>query len=258
MRRDFAKEKQFVKYLAASLRIGKDGNRGSIVTFSYNAQLTVTLSDSAASPSSDFSALVDKVPFMGYTTRIDRALTVVMNEMFKKANGARDGVPRVLFVLTDGTQTKDRGAVDPASIASELRKKLGVRLFVIGMGTGVNPTQLSLIAGGPSSVFLAKTLNQLQSADFIGKISSSVCPHGTYCYAHCLSHIAVVLPCNGLTVIALVHARLLRSCLFIHCPHICVLLFVCAFVCLCACLFVHLFVCAFDCLCVCSLIVLVG
>ena len=278
MRRDFAKEKQFVKYLAASLGIGKDGNRGSIVTFSYNAQLTVTLSDSAASPSPDFSALVDKVPFMGYTTRIDRALTLVMNEMFKKANGARDGVPRVLFVLTDGTQTKDRDAVDPASIASELRRKLGVRLFVIGMGTRVNPAELSLIAGGPSSVFLAKTLNQLQSADFIGKISSSVCLHGTHCYAYCLSHIAVVLPCNGLTIIALVHLRLLRSCLFIHCPHLCVLLFVyvlmclcvflfvclfvCLFLCLCVCLFLCLCVCLFVCLyvhlCVCSLVVLVG
>ena len=181
LRRDFAKEKQFVKYLATSLGIGKDGNRGSIVTFSYNAQLTVTLSDSAAASSPDFSALVDKVPFMGYTTRIDRALRLVMNEMFKKANGARDGVPRILFVLTDGTQTKDRDAIDPASIASELRKKLGIRLFVIGMGTRVNPAELSLIAGEPSSVFLAKTLNQLQSADFIGKISSSVCLQGTYC-----------------------------------------------------------------------------
>ena len=178
LRRDFAKEKQFVKYLATSLGIGKDGNRGSIVTFSYNAQLTVTLSDSAAASSPDFSALVDKVPFMGYTTRIDRALRLVMNEMFKKANGARDGVPRILFVLTDGTQTKDRDAIDPASIASELRKKLGIRLFVIGIGTKVDQAELSHIAGNATSVYSAKHVNELLSGSLIRRLVGASCSYG--------------------------------------------------------------------------------
>ena len=186
MRRDFSKEKQFVKDLAGTLGIGKEGgNRAGIVTFSYYAELTAKLSDSvpSSSPSSgggDFNALVDKVPFMGYTTRIDRALKLVSKEMFEESNGARAGVPKILFVLTDGTQTKDRDAVDPASIASELREKLGVHVFVIGIGRKVDPGELSRIAGERSRLFLAKDINQLKSTDLIGDISSSSCRQGTW------------------------------------------------------------------------------
>ena len=191
MRRDFSKEKQFVKDLAGTLGIGKGGgNRAGIVTFSYNAELTAKLSDSVSSSSSSsaagaalssggFNALVDKVPFMGYTTRIDKALKLVRKELFEESNGARAGVPKILFVLTDGTQTKDSDAVDPASIASELREKLGVHLFVIGIGMKVNPGELSRIAGERSRLFLAKDISQLKSTDLIGDISSSACRQGT-------------------------------------------------------------------------------
>ena len=180
MRRDFSKEKQFVKNLAATLGIDKGGNRAGIVTFSYNAELTVKLSDSAATAPGDFNSLVDKVPFMGYTTRIDKALRLVSKEMFEKSNGARVGVPKILFVLTDGTQTKDSDAIDPALIASELRDKMGVHLFVIGMGRRVNPGELSQIAGDRSRLFLAKDMDQLRSAEFIQDVVSNTCPLGSY------------------------------------------------------------------------------
>ena len=205
MRRDFSKEKQFVKDLAGTLGIGKGGgNRAGIVTFSYNAELTAKLSDSVSSSSSSssssagaalssggFNALVDKVPFMGYTTRIDKALKLVRKELFEESNGARAGVPKILFVLTDGTQTKDSDAVDPASIASELREKLGVHLFVIGIGMKVNPGELSRIAGERSRLFLAKDMNQLKSAEFISNISSLSCPLGMS--LHCFNLLVISL-----------------------------------------------------------------
>ena len=53
-----------------------------------------------------FGEAVDKIPLMGSTTRIDRALRMTQNEMFSSANGGRDGVPKILILLTDGTQTQ--------------------------------------------------------------------------------------------------------------------------------------------------------
>ena len=53
-----------------------------------------------------FDEAVDKIPLMGSTTRIDRALRMTQNEMFTTANGGRAGVPNILILLTDGTQTQ--------------------------------------------------------------------------------------------------------------------------------------------------------
>ena len=194
LRRDFGKEKQFVKALADVIGIAPDGNRAGIVTFSYFAELTGKLSDSVAPDG--FEAMVDKIPFMGYTTRIDRALKLVGKEMFKTSNGARAGVPKILFVLTDGTQTKDSDAVDPALIASELREKLGIRLIVIGIGRRVSPGELSRIAGSSSNLFMAKDFKQLKSADFITDVSSLFCRQGTYLHVYTLHYVLLSSDCT--------------------------------------------------------------
>ena len=179
LRRSFGKEKDFVKTLAEGFGISRDGSRAGIVTFSYNAVLTAKMSDHQ--DMKDFRASVDKIPYMGYTTRIDKALKVARDELFVKSNGARAGVPKILFILTDGSQTKDQDAVNPAGIAAEMREKLGVVIFVIGIGRNVVPIELNEIAGGiPSRMFLAKDFNELLSSVFVAGISKAYCQKGSY------------------------------------------------------------------------------
>ena len=179
LRRSFGKEKDFVKILADGFGISRDGSRAGIVTFSYNAVLTAKMSDHQNMK--DFRASVDKIPYMGYTTRIDKALKVARDELFVKSNGARAGVPKILFILTDGSQTKDKDAVNPAGIAAEMREKLGVVIFVIGIGRNVVPLELNEIAGGiPSRMFLAKDFNELLSSVFVAGISKAYCQKGSY------------------------------------------------------------------------------
>lgn len=179
LRRSFGKEKDFVKILADGFGISVDGSRAGIVTFSYDAVLTAKMSDHK--DMKDFRSSVDRIPYMGYTTRIDKALKVARDELFVKSNGARAGVPKILFILTDGSQTKDKDAVNPASIAAELREKLGVVTFVIGIGRNVVPGELNEIAGGiPSRMFLAKDFNELLSSVFVAEISKAYCQKGSY------------------------------------------------------------------------------
>lgn len=183
LRRSFGKEKDFVKILADGFGISSgDGSRAGIVTFSYNAVLTAKLSDHK--DIKDFRASVDKIPYMGYTTRIDKALKVARDELFVTSNGARAGVPKILFILTDGSQTKDKDAVNPAGLAAELREKLGVVTFVIGIGRNVVPGELKEIAGGiPSRMFLAKDFNELLSSVFVAGISNAYCQKGTVMFS---------------------------------------------------------------------------
>ena len=55
-----------------------------------------------------FTDAVNKIPHMGYTTRIDLALKLAKAELFERANGGRDDVPKVLIVITDGSQVLHR------------------------------------------------------------------------------------------------------------------------------------------------------
>ena len=46
---------------------------------------------------------------------------MAQKKLFTSENGGREDVPDVLILLTDGTQSKRRGAEDPALIAKEIR-----------------------------------------------------------------------------------------------------------------------------------------
>ena len=72
---------------------------------------------------------------MGYTTRIDRALRQAQKEFFTAANGGRKNIPKIIILLTDGTQSEDDDAEDPAKIAKELRGA-GMSTIVVGIGSG--------------------------------------------------------------------------------------------------------------------------
>lgn len=111
---------------------------------------------------------------MGAQTRIDLALKMAKTEMFKKENGARAGLPRVLVLLTDGAQTGD-GATDPAIPAQELRDA-GVYLVVIGIGAGVSPDELKKIAGKDGKYFTPTSFDELITDKFIQSISQTTCP----------------------------------------------------------------------------------
>jgi len=175
LKNDYDKEKDFLKALAATFGVSDDGARAGVVTFSYYTEHSIKLNDHTKL--STFNDAVDKIALMGSTTRIDKALRQVQKDMFTIANGARPGVNKVLILLTDGTQTKDAGAEDPADVAKELRDK-GVRVISIGIGKGVNPTELARIAGDQSNVFSAPSFDELVSADFLDKVNQAGCEEG--------------------------------------------------------------------------------
>uniref|UniRef100_A0A7M5WVJ2 VWFA domain-containing protein n=1 Tax=Clytia hemisphaerica TaxID=252671 RepID=A0A7M5WVJ2_9CNID len=119
LRNDYDKEKNFLKALAATFGVSEDGARAGVVTFSYDTEHSIKLNDHYDLFS--FSDAVDKIPLMGHTTRIDKALRLTQSQMFSIANGGRPGVSKIVIVLTDGSQTQDVGAEDPGNVAEELR-----------------------------------------------------------------------------------------------------------------------------------------
>ena len=183
LRNDYDKEKDFLKALAASFGVSDDGARAGVVTFSYNSEHSIKLNDHSSF--SSFNDAVDKIPLMGSTTRIDKALRLSQKELFTLPNGGRPGIPKILILLTDGSQTQDADAEDPSIIANEIRSK-GIKLLVIGIGAGVDQAELLKLGGNEKdNVFTASTFEDLIAAPFIDAVTNSSCNAGAVIYLLC-------------------------------------------------------------------------
>ena len=190
LRKDYGREKSFLKALAVSFGVSDANARAGVVTFSHDAEHSIKLNDHTSLTS--FNEAVDKIALMGSTTRIDKALRTTQKEMFTVRNGARPGVNKVLVVLTDGSQTQDVGAEDPGLVADELRKE-GIRVFVVGIGKAVNSTELAHIAGDKSNLFTASSFDDLVSRRFLKNVNSAGCAAGEFAFPilNCLISVLV-------------------------------------------------------------------
>ena len=171
--REYSKEKEFVKSVADSLHLSPDrGSQVAVVLFSSYSQLSIKFTDHTNA--SDFKRAVDALPLMKSTTRIDRALTTAYNEMFNEKNGMRVKVPKVLILLTDGEQTKGADAIPPEQVVQKFHDA-GIKVIVIGIGTGVNSVELGKMVKSRENLYLAKNFDQLKSGQFVDNIIGSTC-----------------------------------------------------------------------------------
>lgn len=175
LRNDYTKEKDFLKALAATFGISDTGTKAGVVTFSYNSEHSIKLKDHG--DTSSFNNAVDQIPLMGSTTRIDKAFRLSQKELFAIGNGARPGIPKLLILLTDGSQTPDSDAEDPSAIAQEIRNS-GVKMLVIGIGQGINKTELANIGGDVANVYSADSFDELIGNDFVDKVVTGSCSLG--------------------------------------------------------------------------------
>ena len=172
----YQEEKEFLKKLAEYLGVGTNRGRGSVITFSLRTDFSIKLND--YNNLTLFNEAVDNIPHMHSWTRIDRALRAAQSDMFTPSAGSREGVPKILVLLTDGEQTTHKGAYeDPSMIAKEIREQ-GINMLVVGMGTGINFAELESIAGTSDLVFTADTFEELISVPFVRRVASSSCDVG--------------------------------------------------------------------------------
>ena len=94
-------------------------------------------------------------------------MTIVRDELFSQQGGARKGVPKILFVLTDGKSTRS-----PLAIAKELRDS-GITIISIGITDSCDVTELQQISDGRA--YMAKNWSMLLDATFIESLTKKVC-----------------------------------------------------------------------------------
>nr|XP_047124295.1 cartilage matrix protein-like [Hydra vulgaris] len=172
LRKYYQNEKDFLKSVISVFGVSFNGTRAAVITFSYHAQLSIKLNK--YSNLNSFKKAVDNIVLMGSTTRIDKALRLAQKEVFELENGARPGVAKILFLLTDGSQTKERGSENPVVIANKLRST-GVTIIAIGITNAVIVSELSDIAEEKENAYVADSFAKLKDISFLRVIKNKLC-----------------------------------------------------------------------------------
>ncbi|XP_074063289.1 integrin alpha-D-like [Macrotis lagotis] len=125
-RNDFRKMENFVK--AVMSQFEKPTTQFSLMQFSTTFKTHFTFDKFRMSPSPE--KLVDGIKQIGGVTKTATGIRKVINELFQKANGARNDATKILIVITDGKKYEDpleyRDVIPEAERAGIIRYAIGV------------------------------------------------------------------------------------------------------------------------------------
>lgn len=153
---NFETQLQFVSNFSSRFFIGPDAVQIGLATFSSNPQNQFWLN--TYSNLSDVLNALQNVPYTQGGTNTAEALSFAKNSSFTKAHGARDGIPKVLIVLTDG---QSQSPPDTAIQAGNLHKT-DIKVISIGIGSSVNKDELVTIATDPGHAFTVANFSALK------------------------------------------------------------------------------------------------
>ena len=154
------------------LNITVNGNegRGSVLTFSNDANLEVTFSDNRTQEA--FEEAVNNLTFTQEGTDILRALDVALEDMFNTKNGMRPrNAKQVAVLITDGKDTKTTDNNKYVEMVAKFNKR-DIMMIVIGIGNNISKDQLQILA--PNGYFQIENFNNLTDK-FAGQVVKDVC-----------------------------------------------------------------------------------
>uniref|UniRef100_A0A3Q0R0B0 Collagen alpha-1(XII) chain n=1 Tax=Amphilophus citrinellus TaxID=61819 RepID=A0A3Q0R0B0_AMPCI len=138
---NFAKVRAFLEVLVNSFDIGPNKVQISLVQYSRDPY-----TEFALNTHHDINAVVKAVrtfPYRGGSTNTGKAMTYVREKIFVPARGARQNVPRVMVLITDGKSS------DSFKDAATKLRNIDVEIFAVGVKDAVR-TELEAIANAPA------------------------------------------------------------------------------------------------------------
>lgn len=131
-----------------------------------NVQIAVVVFSSMVYPSFDLNTYSDSasltkaiadVEYNAGSTRTDKGLAYAFEHSFTTAAGARQGIKKILMVFTDGKSNL------PELTAKQAERIHGadIAVFAIGIGRGIDHTELDTLASRPENVHNIKSFDTL-------------------------------------------------------------------------------------------------
>ncbi|XP_078578130.1 uncharacterized protein LOC144863042 [Branchiostoma floridae x Branchiostoma japonicum] len=167
----FEDAKTFIQSVVNYFTLGENDTRVGVVTYSnVDAQVTrVKLNENYTRV--ELLTEIRNIPYDRGHTFTGLGLDHVRNNSFLEVNGGRNDTPDVLVVLTDDDSEDD--VTRPA----QLLRQMGIKVFVVGVGTESDISQptLEAIAGTPDRVFRLTDHDNLVDAIHPIHIRQAIC-----------------------------------------------------------------------------------
>ena len=153
---NFATQLEFVGNFSSRFFIGHNAVQIGLTTFADHPQNQFWLN--TYSNLTDIINALQNVPFSQGGTNTAEALSFAKNNSFTKAHGSRDGVPKVLVVLTDG---QSQSPIETQLQAHKIHQT-DIKVISIGIGSSVVKDELNTIATDRGHVFTVANFNALK------------------------------------------------------------------------------------------------
>ena len=147
----------FAKSVAGAFHIARDRTQVAVIKFSD--VLNVVFYLNTYSNRETLLNAIGNIDIDGGETNIAAALRTGRS-MFRTSNGARNGVPKILIMLTDGTANVEE---DETEKETNKTKADGIVIFTVGVGNDVDNDELRKIASKPEYFFFARDFFHLNS-----------------------------------------------------------------------------------------------
>lgn len=179
---NYLKEKSLLKAIGREFDVSMYGSHVSIILYNNNAEVVTGFNNKTTLK--NFENTVDNLPLRGGKVRLDKALRLAASEVFTKEKGMRDeNVPKIMFILTDGTQSRkcDEEALELA--IAPLRNE-GVHVVAIGVGEA-DERELRPLVKSPNDLFIGRDFDMVSKS--VMQFIKSLCQkYGTYIIQYCL------------------------------------------------------------------------
>jgi len=153
-----------VKSLVSKLNVGPEGTHVGLVDFGYEGYQEFHLG--RFSTEQQVNAAVETIAFKGEGTYMSYGLETSRALLAGGAEGVRDGVPKLIVLITDGVPAGND--LEYADDEVFFVKEANIRLVTVGIGPEVNETFLKAAASTEADFAYATDFNSLSSiADLV-------------------------------------------------------------------------------------------
>lgn len=160
---NFETAKRFVDKLAAAYNV-QSSSRVGFITYSDTVSTIISLTNTLTPDA--MSSTILNAPYRASVTYTDLGIDAAVTQFTLYPRT----VPRNMVVLTDGVSTDPSATLASANTAINM----GIRTFSVGIGSGVNQSELLDIANGNQDrVFNANTFDDL--VKLLNPLSRALC-----------------------------------------------------------------------------------
>ena len=161
---NYQRIKDFIKGFIRSVIIGENDTRIGLATFSGESTFKVRISFTHFFTTDSLINAVEMIPYDSGGTRTGEALDRIRTDLFSMA---REGLPRILVVLTDGKSQ------DSVTAPSRLLRQMGVQIISVGVGDAVYEELADMASEPDSENIYDVTFESL--SNLTGSLLDSIC-----------------------------------------------------------------------------------